>query len=903
MAMIPRTLHLKNFLSYSSQTINFEPYNLICLSGKNGHGKSALLDALTWALWGQGRKVQGAAKSDEGLLRLGQTHMMVTLDFSAGGVLYRVRREYTVAGTKATAGLEFGMLDEATGALRPLTDKTIRATQTKINQLVGLDYDSFINSAFLRQGQSQEFSKKTPKERKDILATILGLDRFELVRRSALDKVKEANNLKEISSARLERLKTELSNQPQITEQLTAIDQALAACAGKETDVRTNLNQLMIQNQLIAQQKAQFAQTSFQITHLEKSIALEKEQILSEAARWRHIAREQRNQKEYASIEKEQQSLQKELQEIQIVAARKMQLKEEWLTKKEAARQCITHLLDSYKGSHETALLTKQRIDMQCKSAQEKIQELTKKQTMLKTDRAQLIVEQEKLEKLTHTSSSDDLDAFAKAEAAFERRKAAYHAFLSKSQTLSQNRASVEQKKQLIETADQAQCPLCEQNADKEHLHRKFEASDRLYKHQLERVQRVIGLLKTSLIAEHAALELLKKKGEEHRIACIKKEELGKQVMRVSDELGALEKELELLITLIDDLLKQQTSANHQLETITKALASAHEAESYKAITLELTQLEITLEKIVYNPQRETIVRESIATLSQTISQRAMLIAESARQEERKKLVHQKCAHVIELKKQMRFLGQTLQQLDGYKAAELALKESENKYSGDLAIITKEKEELIHQKGSLEAQVATLKLREQELASEEKLFAVHVQTSDEYTAIAAALSKDGIQALLIEEIIPEIESEANDLLGRLTENQAHLSIESLRDLRSGKTKETLDIKISDAVGVRPYELFSGGEAFRIDFALRIAISKLLARRSGTALQTLIIDEGFGSQDEEGLNHIMESLYTIQDDFAKIIIVSHLPALKEQFPVHFFVTKESDGSSVQVIEHC
>ena len=57
-----------------------------------------------------------------------------------------------------------------------------------------------------------------------------------------------------------------------------------------------------------------------------------------------------------------------------------------------------------------------------------------------------------------------------------------------------------------------------------------------------------------------------------------------------------------------------------------------------------------------------------------------------------------------------------------------------------------------------------------------------------------------------------------------------------------------------------HELFSGGEAFRIDFALRIAISKLLARRAGTALQTLIIDEGFGSQDEEGLAHIMEALY-------------------------------------------
>ena len=111
---------------------------------------------------------------------------------------------------------------------------------------------------------------------------------------------------------------------------------------------------------------------------------------------------------------------------------------------------------------------------------------------------------------------------------------------------------------------------------------------------------------------------------------------------------------------------------------------------------------------------------------------------------------------------------------------------------------------------------------------------------------------------------------------------SQIFIESLRDLKKGGTKETLDIKISDTAGIRPYEMFSGGEAFRIDFALRIAISKLLARRAGTSLQTLIIDEGFGSQDEEGLTHIMDAMHKIQDDFAKIIVVSHLASLKEQF---------------------
>ena len=75
----------------------------------------------------------------------------------------------------------------------------------------------------------------------------------------------------------------------------------------------------------------------------------------------------------------------------------------------------------------------------------------------------------------------------------------------------------------------------------------------------------------------------------------------------------------------------------------------------------------------------------------------------------------------------------------------------------------------------------------------------------------------------------------------------------------------------------------------------------MARRAGTALQTLIIDEGFGSQDEEGLNNIMEAIYKIQDDFAKVIIVSHLATMKDQFPVHFVIEKGAHGSTVKIVE--
>jgi len=96
-------------------------------------------------------------------------------------------------------------------------------------------------------------------------------------------------------------------------------------------------------------------------------------------------------------------------------------------------------------------------------------------------------------------------------------------------------------------------------------------------------------------------------------------------------------------------------------------------------------------------------------------------------------------------------------------------------------------------------------------------------------------------------------------------------------------------------------MLSGGSAVRIDFVLRIAISKLLARRAGTSLQTLIMDEGFGSQDDDGLQLIMDSILKIQSNFAMVIIVSYWPSMKDQFPVQFLVEKKASGSVITVVE--
>lgn len=178
-----------------------------------------------------------------------------------------------------------------------------------------------------------------------------------------------------------------------------------------------------------------------------------------------------------------------------------------------------------------------------------------------------------------------------------------------------------------------------------------------------------------------------------------------------------------------------------------------------------------------------------------------------------------------------------------------------------------------------------------------------------YEELALAFGKKGIQAMIIESAIPEIEDESNRLLDKLTEGRMKIALETQKETKTkvqtaeGKihaTVETLDIIISDEMGERPYELYSGGETFRVNFALRLAISKLLANRAGARLQFLVIDEGFGTQDAPGRARLVEVLDTIKNDFEKILVITHIEELKEEFPTRIEVSKNAGGSTFEVV---
>jgi exonuclease SbcC len=101
-------------------------------------------------------------------------------------------------------------------------------------------------------------------------------------------------------------------------------------------------------------------------------------------------------------------------------------------------------------------------------------------------------------------------------------------------------------------------------------------------------------------------------------------------------------------------------------------------------------------------------------------------------------------------------------------------------------------------------------------------------------------------------------------------------------------------------GVRDFRMFSGGEAFRIAFAVRLGLSKLLVRRAGARLETLVIDEGFGTQDPTGRERLVEAIEVARREFAKVLVITHLDELKDVFGAQIRVSKDSvEGSRLDI----
>ncbi len=162
--------------------------------------------------------------------------------------------------------------------------------------------------------------------------------------------------------------------------------------------------------------------------------------------------------------------------------------------------------------------------------------------------------------------------------------------------------------------------------------------------------------------------------------------------------------------------------------------------------------------------------------------------------------------------------------------------------------------------------------------------------------LSSVLSREGLPSQLLKRAIPELEQSSNEFLQLLTEGQFQIQLRT--GTESGR--ETLEIEVLDGVYNRPYETYSGGQSFRISLAIRLGLSTLLTKTAGSSLRFLAIDEGWGSQDAEGRQLILDCIKRIRSYFPCILAISHIEDIKIAFDTVFQVTRTTMGSWIERI---
>ncbi len=1011
--MIPLQLSLKNFLSYTEASLDFTGLHTACICGANGAGKSSLLEGITWAIWGECRAV-----SEDDAISNGAMDVRVDFTFQMHGETCRVIRTRLRDGM---GGLEF-QIQTSGGQFRTLTQKGIRSTQALIDEYLKIDYETFINSAYLRQGKADEFMLKKPADRKQILADLLKLDRYEQLADRAKESAKQYKLQVQVLTDNLADFQLQLAQVDGITQQrdeaqvqISELQQLQSIQMQELEGYKTTARQRETwQQQLAWEQKREreSIQSSAQIQVDLQLLAVEQNRLQSlldreedvfiayqayldlqrqaevldrqfDTYQQAHLKQQQLQQQLDRQIQDLQLALGKSQAELALTIGQEQELIGILATAGEVAKGiaelkvCRQRLAELDRLQTTVLPLQQQQVNLQTQidretaKIQAKLHELVlrEQQTQTKANEYPALVEQGSQLDLKISELDKKTVYQERVKEKGLAKKDCINKLTADCQNYQRQLVELAKKLELLQTPD-ASCPLCDRALDKnhwQHISTTFQAEREHLEQQISATQE-----------EQARYE------QECQILRIEYQQLGQEISVVA----SLREQRAKVQAKLDSIAELQI--NLQEITVEKQqIELAIESKSYASeLQAELLELTTQLQATQYDEQSHALARGDVDKLrwaeikqerikdaqrkqQQSIVQKGKLAIEIAEIEANITQLQTDSAlqiEIIEIQRQITELAydrdyhqqvatnlrqsqsvqlqyqqiqeakltypqildriqllktndrqnlETQQQAkleidrisleianipdldDKVKSIELELTERRQQLDTNLSIL-----------GRLEQQLTQLANIKEQICTQEQQLAAYKQQQKIYDELGKAFGKNGIQALVIENILPQLEAESNQILSKLSNNQFHVQFITQKatkatrikkaNIKNAKYIDTLDIQIGDANGTRSYETYSGGEAFRINFSIRLALAKLLSQRAGTPLQMLIVDEGFGTQDREGCDRLIAAINAISADFACILTVTHMPQFREAFQTRIEVHKTKNGSQLQVI---
>jgi len=1030
--MIPLHLTLKNFLSYQQASLDLRGLHTACICGANGAGKSSLLESITWVLWGQSRSV-----TEDDVIHGREKEVQVDFIFISQQQIYRVirsrqRKQSTLLEFQVGYPPQPGSVgsapthseDDTTAQslglanlyqFRSLTEKGLRATQQRINQTLKLDYETFINSAYLRQGRADEFMLKRPNERKQILADLLKLGEYDELSEKARERSREYKAQATILEQSLHLLEQQLQEEPSLAQLCHDRQQTLAILQQEQEQDLAASQHIQAQQQaqeqqtqtleLLRQQYQQLQQHLEQLTQDQtlaaqhqqdvEQILQQQEQILAGYQSWQ-------------ALQHQDEALSHQAQAHQQATQRQQQLRQELMQQE--------HHLQSQldKAQVQWEQLQRQQLDLQevlqkkvevavavqrlCE-ARDRLQQLDQLQTkvnplmqrhgvlqsQLRSIRMQLSTRLEQLQAQRHhwhtqealiPQLQQEFDGIDRQVQYLEQRQSYLEQVREKGQErrsfldrlMAHHRDYENQLEELDQKMAQLQdpgmpCPLCSRPLDDHH----WQIVQQQHQRDRQEILDLIWVIKDQKSVSDREIQVLRQEYQEVKQtlealpAALEKRGQLQQQIRDCQQAGQRCQQLAQEIEQLEQILSREEfepDLQGELRHLTSTLAALAYDDRTHALARgeverwrwgEIRQAEIQAAERQYQhleqqrPHLENQIyqlQQALASLTQSPIQQELLQLEqqlleldydldrhtalrrSLREAQEWVVRHQELTKAEQLYPQIqerqRYLSQQFNHLQGeIQTLHLQIQNLQEQltHAPNLKLQGERLQAQIQQRRSLlEQQWAALgrlqqqqrhlaNLRQQWEQQQAQLQHCRYQHRI-HQELVQAFGKNGIQALLIENLLPQLESETNHILSRLSANQLHVQFITQRTRRSSrpghaqdKLIDTLDICIADVRGTRPYETYSGGEAFRVNFSIRLALARLLAQRSGAALQLLIVDEGFGTQDTEGCDRLIAAINAIASDFACILTITHMAQFKEAFQTRIEVTKTGQGSQL------
>lgn len=857
--MIPIKLELYNFMAYrNSDPLDLSGLHVVCLTGENGAGKSTLLDAITWALWGEAR-----ARRDEELITQGESEMRVTLTFSEGQSLYQVTRTRKAgrAGKSGKVSASSGGLDLVIfndGVPRVISEEKTGDTQQKIINTINLTYETFINSAFLKQGRADEFAIKTPSERKKLLGEILNLQIWQDFDEKAKKQQDAVEREEALRKSDYESAEAEIAKLPQYEQELA---QAEANHIKADEQVRA----LEAQDAEMNRQRERLNGLQNQAKQIQRELAsIDSESHAIAAEQSKHEA----ELREYQTALDQRDEIIKGFEDLEATRAENDALTGKLSSQTE---------LNAQKTRAENSIAdARRKLESERDGAERTLNEWVRQADdgKLVAQRQQLLHEQQSL----HMPDGQRETLMQARDEALEIKA---NAELRNKHIETEGK----QKKASLQAIQKvgAVCPTCARplgDEERARLVATWEAELIGYREQFQTNKRE---------SEQA---LAQGKAIEQQLAAL--EQTAKRAAAVQASLTALEAQL----SKTTEAKAQLPAAQARLATLTQTLQNQHYAAEAQAA---LAQVNAQLAALGYDAKAHQFLR------TVTLPRLQVFAARKAQLERAELGVQVQQSKLTELSQRAAGLAARRNECQTRQADAQAqivvcqqILRGAAEVANTLGRAHAERATALRKVGEANQKVQScraLEVKRARLASE--LSDIR-QRKSLFKDLRESFGKNGVPAMIIEVVLPELEASTNDLLNRMTNGRMGVRFETQRATKSGDASETLEIRISDELGERPYEMYSGGEAFRVNFAIRIALSKLLAHRQGAKLQTLFIDEGFGTQDAQGRERLIEAIRSIENDFERLVVITHIDELKDAFPARIEVRKTAQGSVARIL---